>query len=503
MLYQRLKHLALRAKTLIQPFELALFQLSILALLLFVGLPQSDNFVPPRVFLNELDDPSFAGQSVDRAGWEELSIFEIGQPQGIAWVRLENPALPSDLSRPLAVHSTGPFSAEFYWNGVLLGNKGVPGATAEAEQAGPIDTAISIPPDLINPLHNVLAVRYSSNKAGYEPSVVLHNLYVGPYISDARRSLRYYAPAILLSGALLCLAGVVGAGARVHSNRNSLWIAAAIGGLLLSMSAEVSRSLISYPYSWHQPRQMVIMAGLVIFAACILQFVLTRWPVPKILKGRLGLAVLCGSILFSLAIAFLETGYDSRSVAAISLIMLVTCIWLLWRALQGSRETIGFALGLFLFPVYAIQFSGDFLDRGIYALAVSFFGFVLARQRYLFWPPTAVPVPANILNVQTSGETKFLPFGDVLYLKAAGNYTEAHKKDGTWELDQRGLKQMLDELPGSFIRIHRSYAVNLEMVRSIKSAPGSRYTLLLDGNVELPIGRSYVAALRDRLGASK
>jgi hypothetical protein len=507
MMFGRLKGVL---KRLTKPFavaELALAQIVVAVLLLLFGTAQFDSLEPTPVHFSAHDDPAFAQISVDPSSWHETTIYEVLDIEGVVWVRWNAEILDRHRNQPLAVHTSGPFSAEFYFNGTHIGSKGEVGVDARTERAGRIDAAISIPPALIRDDHNVLALRMSSHRAGYQPATIIHNLYIGPYVADARRSLRYYAPTVLLAGVLIALGGAIWLVGRRHNDYRALWLVASIGGLLVATLAEVSRSLVNYPYDWHQPRQAVVLFGLTVFGVGLVRFVTLRWPIasglPTWLGGIfrrhldwvwLGLASMLG-----LSGLLLEQGYDGRSITMSGTLILAAICWVGWHAIRSDREALGFALALLVQPLYASFQPGDYLDRAIYALAVSLFGYALMRRRSLFLAPPPETPALEVLNVQASSETLFVPVNAIRFLKAAGNYTEVHKRDGTWVLDSRGLKLVLADLPDRFMRVHRSYAVNLEQARSVRTAAGSRYTLVMDDEVELPVGRSLVKDLRARM----
>lgn len=67
------------------------------------------------------------------------------------------------------------------------------------------------------------------------------------------------------------------------------------------------------------------------------------------------------------------------------------------------------------------------------------------------------------------------------------------------ELHDKSLAGLAAVLPPDFVRCHRSYLVNLRHVRTVHAGSGSRYWLVLAGGAELPVGRSYIAALRQEL----
>ena len=58
------------------------------------------------------------------------------------------------------------------------------------------------------------------------------------------------------------------------------------------------------------------------------------------------------------------------------------------------------------------------------------------------------------------------------------------------------MKKMEERLPDSFMRIHRSYIVNLDMIREV-----SKNRIVLDADTELPVGEVYREAFQRYLDA--
>lgn len=103
------------------------------------------------------------------------------------------------------------------------------------------------------------------------------------------------------------------------------------------------------------------------------------------------------------------------------------------------------------------------------------------------------------LAVRRAGEVRPVPLGEVVYLQGAGDYAEIHCRDGSTHLHDRSLTELESLLPAAFLRVHRSYVVHLACVRSLRSEPGTRYSLRLTTEEEIPVSRTRVAALRRHL----
>ena len=96
-----------------------------------------------------------------------------------------------------------------------------------------------------------------------------------------------------------------------------------------------------------------------------------------------------------------------------------------------------------------------------------------------------------IFNVTTGVE--FVNPTDVCYLQAQSNYCKIVLKDRSI-LVSKTLKQCATLFPSSFLRVHQSYLVNAEMLRSFNRKSG---LLTTDFAHNIPVSRSCRSVIRD------
>ena len=106
---------------------------------------------------------------------------------------------------------------------------------------------------------------------------------------------------------------------------------------------------------------------------------------------------------------------------------------------------------------------------------------------------------SKYLTYKQLGQTQLLAIEEISYLKADGHYTNIITTNGQEILHDKNLDKLLATLPQHFIRIHRSYAVPLNQMKSIEAQAGSKYWLNLHSGESLPIGRTRVAQLREKM----
>jgi two-component system LytT family response regulator len=94
-------------------------------------------------------------------------------------------------------------------------------------------------------------------------------------------------------------------------------------------------------------------------------------------------------------------------------------------------------------------------------------------------------------------ERRFLVPADIVRLAAADDYSEVFLTDGGSLLHPEPLQRLLKQLPVSFLRTHRSHAINLSHLRSFRK--GHRSSVLLSDNSIAPVSRRRVSMLLAQL----
>ena len=84
-------------------------------------------------------------------------------------------------------------------------------------------------------------------------------------------------------------------------------------------------------------------------------------------------------------------------------------------------------------------------------------------------------------------------------LQAKGNFTEVHLTDGSCKLICKFLKHFDELLDSPFVRIHRSFIVNLNYIKSYSKGAGG-FVTLFDGS-EIEVSSTYKDQLLKTLGA--
>jgi len=110
------------------------------------------------------------------------------------------------------------------------------------------------------------------------------------------------------------------------------------------------------------------------------------------------------------------------------------------------------------------------------------------------------------LNVEDEEQTKEVALDQVLFLAADGNYVRVHTEGNTYAIrdTMTGISSKLDS--SRFLRVHRSFIVNLSYVLEVVTKESAAFARLSNG-VEVPVGPNYrrefdsVLQRRNRLSA--
>jgi DNA-binding LytR/AlgR family response regulator len=108
---------------------------------------------------------------------------------------------------------------------------------------------------------------------------------------------------------------------------------------------------------------------------------------------------------------------------------------------------------------------------------------------------------ARKVPVVGSGGTELLAQEQICYVQAEGDYSRVHTFDRSY-LSTSSLRELEESLPRErFLRIHRSYLVNLAKIASLRRAGPDRLRLTLDdaARTELDVARRQAARVSSLL----
>lgn len=108
----------------------------------------------------------------------------------------------------------------------------------------------------------------------------------------------------------------------------------------------------------------------------------------------------------------------------------------------------------------------------------------------------ATPSDKEFISVKADYKVSLIRIADIVFIESEGEYVRIHLADGKKITTLFRIKNMEAALPQEqFMRIHRSYIVNLQRIKSYV-----RGRVYLNDKEYLPIGENYKAAFQHYIG---
>lgn len=106
---------------------------------------------------------------------------------------------------------------------------------------------------------------------------------------------------------------------------------------------------------------------------------------------------------------------------------------------------------------------------------------------------------AERIVLKTGADLHFIKTKDVVWVEAQGDFVKVHLT-GQAQLVRETLQAIEQKLePRKFVRIHRSFIVNLEHVRKVTPALYGDYVVLMSDGAKLRLSRNYRGKFKDLL----
>jgi len=107
--------------------------------------------------------------------------------------------------------------------------------------------------------------------------------------------------------------------------------------------------------------------------------------------------------------------------------------------------------------------------------------------------------PLDRITVRSGQKIKIIPVDSIIYIKADGDYITIHTAEGKW-LKEQTMKYTENRLPANnFIRIHRSFIVNIHQISRIERY-GEKQLIVLHNNEKIKISAARYQLLKQILG---
>lgn len=110
------------------------------------------------------------------------------------------------------------------------------------------------------------------------------------------------------------------------------------------------------------------------------------------------------------------------------------------------------------------------------------------------------PLQQNRVVVKDANKIKIIPVNQIHYLEAADDYVKIITADGSF-LKKRTMNFFENSLSVfHFVRVHRSYIVNTQLITRIEAYEKDSHLLLLSTGAKLPVSKAGYAKLKEVLG---
>lgn len=112
--------------------------------------------------------------------------------------------------------------------------------------------------------------------------------------------------------------------------------------------------------------------------------------------------------------------------------------------------------------------------------------------------PLPEPEPAERFLVRKLGKEFLLPVAEIEWVQACGNYVNLHRRGHDYPLRSTlaAIEKRLDE---RFVRVHRSWLVNLALVDAIEPTEAGDAKVRMKDGAAVPYSRTFLDGLRQRL----
>lgn len=105
--------------------------------------------------------------------------------------------------------------------------------------------------------------------------------------------------------------------------------------------------------------------------------------------------------------------------------------------------------------------------------------------------------PNDRLIIKSRGRVIIVLVDEIDWVEASANYVRLHLSGKDSHLFRQPISKLAKQLDSSrFVRIHRSYIVNVSRIRELQPCNSGEFIVLLRDGKELPCSRSYRNVLR-------
>lgn len=122
------------------------------------------------------------------------------------------------------------------------------------------------------------------------------------------------------------------------------------------------------------------------------------------------------------------------------------------------------------------------------------------QTKSLLESTAASEVKNNRVIIKDGGKIKIIPVNQINYLEAADDYVKIYTSEAAFLKNKtmQFFEQQLD--PRQFVRIHRSYIINISLITRIDPYEKDSHLVLLSNGTKLPVSKTGYLKLKQVLG---
>ncbi|MBU2280219.1 MAG: LytTR family transcriptional regulator, partial [Gammaproteobacteria bacterium] len=409
-----------------------------------------------------------------------------------------------------------------FFNGVYLGQNGTPSTSADNEFAGRMDATFYIPPALLQQKSNEIVLHLSSHHGFLQLKAPIHFIGLGSFAFYSETVLQNTGFSLIPLGALIlgALYFAVASLSPYRRRYNMLFFLMAFFAAS-QLFAEISRFIFSYSYPMHDVRLLTIVSLSLAFGGCLWIFNVLKFVEQKHMWW------IGSGVSLTIISAMVFPGFDGKTAIAILIPTLLSMALVGYRWFTLRTKNLAIYLAVYsLLAVSILLTFGRFHDSVFYymitlVLALLFIQQALefnkeqdkrkfeeqqvAKLQFKLDQNNQKQTPDKI-KIVGAGKVEFVSTEHIIYCKAAGDYTELFLIDQKKILYSGNLKELESQLPTTFLRVHRSYIVNIDYVASLEKSnsvpqntPSSTGFLSMTSGDQVPVSRRILPMVRSVL----
>ncbi|MDE5419104.1 response regulator [Labilibaculum sp. DW002] len=122
------------------------------------------------------------------------------------------------------------------------------------------------------------------------------------------------------------------------------------------------------------------------------------------------------------------------------------------------------------------------------SIELALYNFQASKQEEILSEPPLVKIHDSFF-VKSNDLFHKVKYSDIVYIKSDHVYVELHTVNKKRHVLRSSMLGVLADLPQNFVRIHRSYSINIDFIESLNLG-----MVIVDG-CKIPVGKSYAEQL--------